>query len=136
MRNRIVLYICILILCFLFIIVDKFIITKTFGWIEAILFIICNVLLLFSIIKFYQLLKMQKVLKVILIIISFFFIIWFSMVSIDYKRYKNLYYPLFNIGYEVKVDYDMNIQTGNIYKNKSSFYLFGIKINEINIIED
>ena len=55
------------------------------------------------------------------------------MISIDYKRYKNLYYPLFNIGYEVKVDYDINIQTGNIIISKSSFYLLGIKINEINI---
>ena len=36
-------------------------------------------------------------------------------------------------GDEVKVDYDINIQTGNIIISKSSFYLLGIKINEINI---
>lgn len=53
------------------------------------------------------------------------------MLSIDYKRHRNLFEPLFNIVYRVTEGYDMNIQTGQVYKNKSTFYLFGIKINEV-----
>lgn len=119
-----------------FIIIDKFILTKTFGWLEFIPFIISVMLLIFSIIKLYQLFNLPKIFKIILMSISVALILWFSMMGIDYKRHKNLYTPLFNIGYEVKEDYDMNIQSGHIYKNKSTFYLFGIKLDEVYIVED
>ncbi len=116
---------------FLFIIIDKFIIVESFGWLETILFLLCVVLFIWSMINLYPLLKIFKVFKIILIVISIVFILWFSMLSIDYKRHRNLFEPLFNIVYRVTEGYDMNIQTGQVYKNKSTFYLFGIKINEV-----
>ena len=76
---------------------------------------------IWSMINLYQLLKIFKVFKVfkiILIVISIVFILWFSMLSIDYKRHRNLFDPLFNIGYRVTEGYDMNIQTGQVYKNR------------------
>lgn len=129
-------YFIVLILSLSFIIIDKFIIIKMYGWIEEILLTICVMIILFSITKFYRRLKLSKLFKTFFLIISILFIMWFTMVGIDYKRYKNLYDPLFSVGYEVKTYYDMDIQTGNIYKSKSKFYLLGIKISDINIIED
>ena len=40
------------------------------------------------------------------------------------------------LGYKVIQDYDMNIQTGRVYKNSSKFYMLGIKVNEEFVIED
>ena len=98
----------------------------------------CLVLLLKSIFKIFT----NKLLRSILVIL----VIWFAIVSIDYKRHRNLYEPLFvfkndnmeyvGLGYKVIQDYDMNIQTGRVYKNSSKFYMLGIKINEEFVIED
>lgn len=136
MKNKLLLYIGIIVLCLTFIIVSKFVLIAEYGWLETVLFIVCILILIFSIIKLYQLLELTKVTKITLEIVTILFIIWFSLLSIDYKRHKNLYAPLFSIGYKVIQDYDMNIQNGNIYKNKSTFYLFGIKIDEVYVIED
>lgn len=114
----------------------KFIITDMFGWIEIILLTISIISMIFSIIKLYQISKFKKNIKLLLQIVSLIIIFWFALLSIDYKRHKNLYDPLFCIGYNVKQDYDMDIQTGQLYKIKSTFYIFGIKINEINVIRN
>ncbi len=114
----------------------KFIITDMFGWIEIILLTISIISMIFSIIKLYQISKFKKNIKLLLQIVSIIIIFWFALLSIDYKRHKNLYDPLFCIGYNVKQDYDMDIQTGQLYKIKSTFYIFGIKINEINVIRN
>lgn len=131
MKNKSVLYVFIYTISLLFIIINKFILISEYGWLETISFIICVMLLIFSIIKLYQLSKLTKTTKIILGIITIIIVLWFSLLSIDYKRHKNLYDPLFNIGYKVEQDYDMDIQTGRVYKNKSTFYLFGIKIDEV-----
>ena len=131
MKNKSIIYIAILIVCLIFIIIDKFILISEYGWLEIIAFIMCVTILIFSIIKLYQLSKLSKVAKIILGIITIIIVLWFSLLSIDYKRHKNLYAPLFNIGYKVAQDYDIDSQTGRIYKNKSIFYLFGIKIDEV-----
>lgn len=114
----------------------KFIITDMFGWIEIILLTISFISMIFSIIKLYQISKFKRNIKLLLQIVSIIIIFWFALLSIDYKRHKNLYDPLFCIGYNVKQDYDMDIQTGQLYKIKSTFYIFGIKINEINVIRN
>lgn len=131
MKNKSIIYIAILIVCLIFIIIDKFILISEYGWLEIIAFIMCVTILIFSIIKLYQLSKLTKVAKIILGIITIIIVLWFSLLSIDYKRHKNLYETLFNIGYKVEQDYDIDSQTGRIYKNKSIFYLFGIKIDEV-----
>ena len=131
MKNKSIIYIAILILCLIFIIIDKFILISEYGWLEIITFIMCVTILIFCIIKLYQLSKSSKVAKIILGIITIIIVLWFSLLSIDYKRHKNLYETLFNIGYKVEQDYDIDSQTGRIYKNKSIFYLFGIKIDEV-----
>ena len=131
MKNKSIIYIAILIVCLIFIIIDKFILISEYGWLEIIVFIMCVTILIFSIIKLYQLSKISKVAKIILEIITIIIVLWFSLLSIDYKRHKNLYETLFNIGYKVEQDYDIDSQTGRIYKNKSTFYLFGIKIDEV-----
>lgn len=131
MKNKSIIYIAILIVCLIFIIIDKFILISEYGWLEIIAFIMCVTILIFSIIKLYQLSKLSKVAKIILGIITIIIVLWFSLLSIDYKRHKNLYETLFNIGYKVEQDYDIDSQTGRIYKNKSTFYLFGIKIDEV-----
>ena len=131
MKNKSIIYIAILIVCLIFIIIDKFILISEYGWLEIIAFIMCVTILIFSIIKLYQLSKLSKVAKIISGIITIIIVLWFSLLSIDYKRHKNLYETLFNIGYKVEQDYDIDSQTGRIYKNKSTFYLFGIKIDEV-----
>ena len=131
MKNKSIIYIATLIVCLIFIIIDKFILISEYGWLEIIAFIMCVTILIFSIIKLYQLSKLSKVAKIILGIITIIIVLWFSLLSIDYKRHKNLYETLFNIGYKVEQDYDIDSQTGRIYKNKSIFYLFGIKIDEV-----
>lgn len=48
--------------------------------------------------------------------------------SIDFRRHRLLYEALFShLGYEVKLDYDMNLDTGTVYKIKSSFYLLVLR---------
>ena len=131
MKNKSIIYVAILIVCLIFIIIDKFILISEYGWLEIISFITCVIILMFSIIKLYQLSKLTKAKKIILGIITIIIVLWFSLLSIDYKRHKNLYEPLFSIGYKVEQDLDIDIKTGRIYKNKSRFYLFGIKIDEV-----
>lgn len=131
MKNKSIIYVAILIVCLIFIIIDKFILISEYGWLEIISFITCVIILMFSIIKLYQLSKLTKATKIILGIITIIIVLWFSLLSIDYKRHKNLYEPLFSIGYKVEQDLDIDIKTGRIYKNKSRFYLFGIKIDEV-----
>lgn len=135
MKNK-WLFIVITILSFIFIVVDKFIIKSEYGWLEIILFVICIILLIFSIIKLFQLSKFSKSVKIILEIVTILIVIWFSLLSIDYKRHINLYSPLFSIGYKVVEDYDMNIENGRVNTIKSTFYLFGIKINEVYVVVD
>lgn len=131
MKNKNV-YISALIISLLFLIIDKFILISEYGWVEIITFIMCVTILIFSIIKLYQLSKLNKVAKITLGIITIIIVLWFSLLSIDYNRHKNLYGPLFSIGY--KVEQSVDIQTGRIYRNKSTFYLFGIKIDEVKAI--
>lgn len=136
MKNKTTIYVLIIILSISFIIIDKFILKSGHGWLDTIPFIFCIIFLIYSSIKLYQLSRLDKVIKIILELITILIIIWFSLLSIDYKRHKNLYEPLFNIGYEVIQDYDMNIETGGVCKNKSTFYLLGIRINEVYMIEN
>ena len=133
MKNKKI-YIITLIISLLFLVVDKFILISEYGWLEIITFIMCVTILIFSIIKLYQLSKLNNVAKITLGIITIIIVLWFSLLGIDYKRHKNLYGPLFSIGYKVEQDYDIDSQTGRIYKNKSTFYLFGIKIDEVKAI--
>lgn len=133
MKNKLILYISVFILSLLFIIIDRFFVVKMYGWLEFILLIFSIVTLLFNILKLYHLINMPMQLKSILLIVFILFASSFFIISIDYKRYKNLYDPLFNIGYEVKLDYNMDIYTGDVYMCRSIFYLLNIKISEINI---
>ena len=136
MKNRNIFYYILLILGLITIIFLKFVMTNMFGWIEIILLTISVICIIISIIKLYQISKLKKYIKLLLEIVSVIIIFWFVLLSIDYKRHKNLYNPLFCIGYNVKQDYDMNIQTGQVYKIKSTFYIFNRKINEINVIKN
>ncbi len=131
MKNKNTLYCIVFILGLMTIILLKFLITELYGWIETFLFILSIISIIFSVIKFYQNSKRKNNIKIAVEIVSIMIILWFSLLSIDYKRHKNLYDPLFCIGYNVKQDYDMDIQTGQVYKTKSTFYIFGIKISEI-----
>ena len=133
MKNKLILYISVFILSLLFIIIDRFFVVKMYGWLEFILLIFSIVTLLFNILKLYHLINMPMQLKSILLIVFILFTSSFFIISIDYKRYKNLYDPLFNVGYEVKLDYNMSIYTGDVYMCRSTFYLLNIKIGEINI---
>ncbi len=136
MKDRNILYYVLFILGLITIIFLKFIITNMFGWIEIILLTVSIISMIFSSIKLYQISKFKRNIKLLLEIVSIIIIFWFALLSIDYKRHKNLYDPLFCIGYNVKQDYDIDIQTGQLYKVKSTFYIFGIKINEINVIRN
>ena len=128
----------IILISILIVFIMKFILIDSYGFVEFFLMLGCLVLLLISIFKIFT----NKLLRAILVIL----VIWFAMVSIDYKRHRNLYEPLFvfkndnmeyvGLGYKVIQDYDMNIQTGRVYKNSSKFYMLGIKINEEFVIED
>ena len=97
-------------------------------------FVISILVLLFGSLKLYAQLELSKTKTIIGKIMIILFIIWFSFLSIDYKRHKNLSYPLFCIGYDVIEEYDMNLSTGVIYKTKSTFYLLSLKIDEVNAI--
>ena len=128
----------IILISILIVFIMKFIFIDSYGFVEFFLMLGCLVLLLISIFKIFT----NKLLRSILVIL----VIWFAIVSIDYKRHRNLYEPLFvfkndnmeyvGLGYKVIQDYDMNIQTGRVYKNSSKFYMLGIKINEEFVIED
>ena len=128
----------IILISILIVFIMKFILIDSYGFVEFFLMLGCLVLLLISIFKIFT----NKLLRAILVIL----VIWFAIVSIDYKRHRNLYEPLFvfkndnmeyvGLGYKVIQDYDMNIQTGRVYKNSSKFYMLGIKINEEFVIED
>ena len=128
----------IILISILIVFIMKFILIDSYGFVEFFLMLGCLVLLLISIFKIFT----NKLLRAILVIL----VIWFAIVSIDYKRHRNLYEPLFvfkndnmeyvGLGYKVIQDYDMNIQTGRVYKNSSKFYMIGIKINEEFVIED
>lgn len=128
----------IILISILIVFIIKFILVDSYGFVEFFLMLGCLVLLLISIFKIFT----NKLLRAILVIL----VIWFAMVSIDYKRHRNLYEPLFvfkndnmeyiGLGYKVIQDYDMNIQTGRVYKNSSKFYMLGVKINEEFFIED
>lgn len=131
MKNKNALYCIVFILGLITIIFLKFLITELYGWVETFLFILSIISIIFSVIKFYQNSKQKNNIKIAVEIVSIMIILWFALLSIDYKRHKNLYDPLFCIGYNVKQDYDMDIQTGQVYKTKSTFYIFGIKISEI-----
>ncbi len=131
MKNKNTLYCIVFILGLMTIIFLKFLITELYGWVETFLFILSIISIVFSVIKFYQNSKRKNNIKIAVEIVSIMIILWFALLSIDYKRHKNLYDPLFCIGYNVKQDYDMDIQTGQVYKTKSTFYIFGIKISEI-----
>ena len=50
--------------------------------------------------------------------------------------FKNDNMEYIGCGYKVIQDYDMNIENGRVYKNSSKFYIFGIKVNEVFVIED
>ena len=136
-NNKLSLMIALLI-SIIVIFVMKFILINSYGFVEFFLILGCFIFLIFSILKLFK----NKLLKVMLILL----IIWFVIVSIDYKRHRNLYEPLFvfkndnmeyiGLGYKVIQGYDMNIQTGRVYKNSSKFYILGIKINEEFVIED
>lgn len=135
--NKLISMIVILI-SILIVFIMKFILIDSYGFVEFFLMLGYLILLLISIFKIFT----NKLLRAILVIL----VIWFAMVSIDYKRHRNLYEPLFvfkndnmeyvGLGYKVIQDYDMNIQTGRVYKNSSKFYMLGIKINEEFVIED
>lgn len=137
MRKNI-LNIIILLISIIIIFVMKFILIESYGFLELFLMLGCFIFILISIFK---LLK-NKLLKIILVIL----VVWFAIVSIDYKRHRNLYEPLFvfkndnmeyiGCGYKVIQDYDMNIENGRVYKSSSKFYIFGIKVNEVFVIED
>ena len=128
----------IILISILIVFIMKFSLIDSYGFVEFFLMLGCLILLLISIFKIFT----NKLLRAILVIL----VIWFAMVSIDYKRHRNLYEPLFvfkndnmeyvGLGYKVIQDYDMNIQTGRVYKNSSKFYMLGIKINEEFVIED
>ena len=128
----------IILISILIVFIMKFSLIDSYGFVEFFLMLGCLVLLLMSIFKIFT----NKLLRAILVIL----VIWFAIVSIDYKRHRNLYEPLFvfkndnmeyvGLGYKVIQDYDMNIQTGRVYKNSSKFYMIGIKINEEFVIED
>ena len=128
----------IILISILIVFIMKFILVDSYGFVEFFFMLGCLVLLLISIFKIFT----NKLLRAILVIL----VIWFAMVSIDYKRHRNLYEPLFvfkndnmeyvGLGYKVIQDYDMNIQTGRVYKNSSKFYMLGIKINEEFVLED
>lgn len=128
----------IILISILIVFIMKFILIDSYGFVEFFLMLGYLILLLISIFKIFT----NKLLRAILVIL----VIWFAMVSIDYKRHRNLYEPLFvfkndnmeyvGLGYKVIQDYDMNIQTGRVYKNSSKFYMLGIKINEEFVIED
>ncbi len=149
MQSKVLLYVCLIILSIVFIIIDKFILISHYGWLETIVFLSCIVLLIFSCIRLSQLLNLSKVLRIGLEIITILFILWFAMLSIDYKRHRNLYQPIFTsskkllttngidvhngLCYSIVQDYDINTKTGKTYKSKSAFYFFKIKINEVNI---
>lgn len=128
----------IILISILIVFIMKFILIDSYGFVEFFLMLGLLVLLLISIFKIFT----NKLLRAILVIL----VIWFAIVSIDYKRHRNLYEPLFvfkndnmeyvGLGYKVIQGYDMNIQTGRVYKNSSKFYILGIKINEEFVIED
>ena len=87
--------------------------------------------LIYIIIDKYIILTNYGFLELIIYVVSFTLIIF-----VDYKRHRHLYQPLFDvIGYDIVQEYDMDIMGSKVYKNKSIFYLFGIKINEVNAIE-
>ena len=133
--NRFISMIIILI-SILIVFIMKFILIDSYGFLELFLVLCCFILIITSISKLVK----NKLLKIILILLT----VWFAIVSIDYKRPRNLYEPLFvfkndnmeyiGLGYKIIQDYDMNIQTGRVYKNYSKFYMLGIKINEEFII--
>ena len=135
--NKLISMIVILI-SILIVFIMKFILIDSYGFVEFFLMLGYLILLLISIFKIFT----NKLLRAILVIL----VIWFAIVSIDYKRHRNLYEPLFvfkndnmeyvGLGYKVIQDYDMNIQNGRVYKNSSKFYMLGIKINEEFVIED
>ena len=128
----------IILISILIVFIMKFILIDSYGFVEFFLMLDCLILLLISIFKIFT----NKLLRAIFVIL----VIWFAIVSIDYKRHRNLYEPLFvfkndnmeyvGLGYKVIQDYDMNIQTCRVYKNSSKFYMLGIKINEELVIED
>ena len=136
MTNKKTRYIIFVIISLTYIIIDKFIILNNYGWLELIPFEICVVLLVIGCIQLLGSLKALKI-KMILSIICVLIIIWFVMLSADYKGHRNLNDPFFNLaGYEIVQDYDMDLKTGREYKSKSTFYLFGLKISEVYAVKD
>lgn len=136
MKNKIMLYSLIILFSLIYIIIDKYIILTNYGFLELIIYLVSFTLIIFCTISLYKLLKIPKFSKVILGVISILVILWFCLLSVDYKRHRHLYQPLFDvIGYDIVQEYDMDIMGSKVYKNKSIFYLFGIKINEVNAIE-
>ena len=136
MKNKIMLYSLIILFSLIYIIIDKYIILTNYGFLELIIYVVSFTLIIFCTISLYKLLKIPKFSKVILGVISILVILWFCLLSVDYKRHRHLYKPLFDvIGYDIVQEYDMDIMGSKVYKNKSIFYLFGIKINEVNAIE-
>ena len=102
----------IILISILIVFIMKFILIDSYGFVEFFLMLGLLVLLLISIFKIFT----NKLLRAILVIL----VIWFAIVSIDYKRHRNLYEPLFvfkndnmeyvGLGYKVIQGYDMYIK--------------------------
>lgn len=112
------------------IIIDHFIKPTVNGWLGVILLCLSLVIIIIGLIKLLNKVNINRSFKKIIAILCFLFLLWFTALSIDFKRHCLVYEPIFShLGYEVKIDYDMNLETGEIYEKTSTFYLFGIKIH-------
>lgn len=124
----------VLLVCLIGIMILKFLVVESYGFLELFLMIFFLTLFLVNLLK----LKIKKLVKVIFI----FMILWFSIVSVDYKRHVNMSQPLFvlknenydfvGLGYKIVKEYD---QVGDyVYQSKDKFYLFGILIDEVKVV--
>ncbi len=150
MKNKIIKYTSFIILSLIFITIDKFVLIFKYGFLEIFIFIFSIIILIFSVNQLYKQLKLSKLIKVVLEIITIFIIVWFSILSVDYKRHKNLQKPIFvlskkllttdgidvnnGLGYDIIQEYDFDLKDNKEYKSK--FYLFGIKINEVTSLKN
>ncbi|HIR51914.1 MAG TPA: hypothetical protein IAB39_00720 [Candidatus Onthovicinus excrementipullorum] len=131
MKRKRLIYGFILLLSAAIIAVDKFVLTGPYGWGELLVFALCLAAMLYSMIRLCQLSRLSRPLRILLEIVLILIILWLSLLSIDYKRHRNLFPPLFNgIGFEAVQDYDMDIRTGRVYQSSSTFYIFGIEVNK------
>ena len=128
--KKIVLYLFCILLGFFVIVMDHFIRPTVNGWVGVILLCFSFIMIVLSFIKLLNKMKLIRLHRRMIEVVFFAFLLWFGALSIDFKRHCLMYEPIFShLGYEVKVDYDMDLETGSVYEQTSTFYLFGIKMH-------